>query len=356
MPTEVADEPVDNTPVEDAVQSSQVDETPDVSSEVVAETQESPQPAASPWDQFKQIPGLQGRDEAEIASTVYQALQRQQALQHQLRQYQSIVPVASEYLSNREMYERWKQSQNQPQAAAPQAQAPQAQPEEQGWWNPPKVRDAYKQYLVKDESGREVISPDAPLEAKHSLLEYQSYKAEFARKFLENPEQTLMPMVAKVAEQRAQELIQSQLSRRDEEAFVLQVEKENADWLRDENGNASREALLAQKYVEDAKARGIQGARPRWEYAQAMVERELLLDFFNQANGQVPQGQPQIAAPQQLPPGDAQARQQMEFLRQQAKRSPARSSPGTADPRVPKPKMSFEELLLTEAAKAGMLE
>jgi hypothetical protein len=332
------------------------DEVLDTSSgaEVTETSEAAPEaPAASPWDQFKQIPAFQGKDDAEIASSVYQALQRQQQIAHQLRQYQSIVPVASEYLSNREMYERWKQSQGQP--AAQQAAAPAAQPtaEEQGWWNPPKIRDAYRQYLIKDEQGREVISPDAPLDARHALAEYQTYRAEFAKKFLENPEETLAPMVAKVAEQRAQQLIQSQLARRDEEQFVMQVESENQDWLRDEQGNVSREALLAQKYVEDAKRYGIQGAKPRWEFAKAMVERELLLDFYSQATsgGQVA---PQ-AAPQQQPPVDSAARQNMEFLRQQAKRTPPRGSPGTSDPRVPKPKTTFAEKLQSQLAEEGLL-
>jgi len=327
---------------------------PEVEPVEVAPEQEAPPPAETPvetvdsepasaWDALKQLPAFAGKPDDEIASSVQQALQREQALQHQLRQYQSFLPVASDYLSNREMYERWKagqQAAQQPSQAAPSA-------EEQGWWNPPKIRDAYRQYLVKDENGREIISPEAPLDARHALAEYQAYRADFAKKFLENPEETLAPMVAKVAEQRAQELIQQQLARRDEEQFVSQVELENADWLRDENGNVSREAVLAQKFVEDAKRFGIQGARPRWEYAKAMVERELLLNFYQQANQQ--------PAPQQPTPGEAAARQNMEFLRQQAMRTPPRSSPGTTDPRVPPPKLSFEEKFRSQLAQEGLI-
>jgi hypothetical protein len=294
----------------------------------------------SPWETLKQMPAFAGKPDDEIASSVQQSLQREQALQHQLRQYQSFLPVASDYLSNREMYERWKAGQQAPQQPPPTA-------EEQGWWNPPKIRDAYRQYLVKDENGREIIAPEAPLDARHALAEYQAYRAEFAKKFLENPEETLAPMVAKVADQRAQELIQQQLARRDEEHFVSQVEHENADWLRDESGNVSREAVLAQKFVEDAKRFGIQGARPRWEYAKAMVERELLLNFYQQANQQ--------SAPQQPNPGEAAARQNMEFLRQQAMRTPPRSSPGTTDPRVPPPKLSFEEKFRSQLAQEGLI-
>jgi hypothetical protein len=346
MPADVSDEQVDASPEVDTV-----DAMPEPEAVAPAESsaEQAPAESPSPWDSLRQLPVFEGKSEAEIAAGIQQTLQREQALQHQLRQYQSILPVASDYLSNRELYERWKAGQ---QAAPQQAAAPQPTAEQQGWWNPPKIRDAYRQYLVKDENGREVIAPDAPLDARHALAEYQAYRAEFAKKFLENPEETLAPMVAKVAEQRAQELIQQQLARRDEEHFVSQVEQENADWLRDENGNVSREAVLAQKFVEDAKRFGIQGARPRWEYAKAMVERELLLGFYQQATAGTTSQQP---APQQPNPGEAAARQNMEFLRQQALRTPPRSSPGTTDPRVPPPRTTFEDKFRSQLAHEGLI-
>ena len=218
MPT--AESPDEN------VETEPVDVAPEPQVEIQQETPVSE--AVSPWDTVKQLPAFAGKPDEEITAGVQRAIEREQALAHQLQQYQSILPVASEYLSNRELYERWKAGQIAPQQAAPQPAA-----EEHGWWNPPKIRDAYRQYLVKDEHGREVIAAEAPLDARHALAEYQAYRAEFAKKFLENPEETLAPMVAKVAEQRAQELIQQQLARRDEEQFVSQVEHENADWLRD---------------------------------------------------------------------------------------------------------------------------
>jgi hypothetical protein len=341
MPSDVSDEQV-----EESLEAEPLAASPDVESPSPAPlVDEAPAEAGSPWDSLKQLPAFEGKPETEIASSVYQALQREQALQHQLRQYQSILPVASDYLSNRDLYERWKAGQQAPQ------QAPQ-QTTEEGWWNPPKIRDAFKQYLVKDENGREVISSDAPLDARHALAEYQAYRAEFAKKFLENPEETLGPMVAKVAEQRAQELIHQQLARRDEEQFVAQVENENADWLRDEKGNVSREAVLAQKYVEDAKRHGIQGAKPRWEYAKAMVERELLLNFYQQATAGLSSPQP---VPQQPTPVEDAARKNMEFLRQQAMRTAPRSSPATTDPRVPPPKSSFEDKFRMKLAEEGLI-
>ena len=89
-------------------------------------------------------------------------------------------PYAQEYLENKQAFDAWRQQQAQMQQ--PVQQAPQ-EPEQPRWWNPPEIRESYKQYLIKDENGREVIHPDAPLDAKHSLYEYQKYKADFAQKF-----------------------------------------------------------------------------------------------------------------------------------------------------------------------------
>ena len=72
---------------------------------------------------------------------------------------------------------------------------------------PPEIRESYKQYLIKDENGREVIHPDAPLDAKHSLYEYQKYKADLLE-VLANPEEAIGPMVDEVASKRAEELVQ----------------------------------------------------------------------------------------------------------------------------------------------------
>lgn len=52
-----------------------------------------------------------------------------------------------------------------------------------------------------------------------------------------------------------------------EEALVAQLEKENKHWLYDAHGRPSTEGLIIQKYIEDARAQGINGARARWEYA-----------------------------------------------------------------------------------------
>lgn len=338
---------------------SSVDTSPSQEMDVSSQQAEGSEAAASAgggevWGAFRQLPQFQGADDRAIASRLYEALQREQSATHALQQYQSLIPVTSEYLSKREQFEQFLASQQQ----AQQAPAPQQQRiEESPWWNPPKVRDAYRQYLVRDENGREVISPDAPLDARHALSEYQAYKANFAQKFLEDPQAALGPMVEKVAVERAESIVQERLGRMQEEQFVSSLEQENADWLYDQNGNASAEGVLVQKYIQDARSLGIQGAKARWEYATRMVERDLLLTNMQrsqQAQQAVMQA-PQPAAPQPVSPANAAAQKNMEFLRQQAMRTASQRQTATTDARTPKKPMTFAEKLAASLQEQGLV-
>ena len=319
------------------------------------------------WDRFKTLPEFQGQDDRAIATRLYQAMEREKVASKALAQYQQVLPYAQEFLSNRREFEAWKQSQ----AQAQQPPAP-AQPEKAKWWNPPAVREGYKRYLTKDEDGREVIDPSAPLDARHSLIEYQQYKADFARKFLENPEQALGPMVQDLAAKQAQEIFQQTMEKKDNESFVSSVEEENKDWLFDkETGNVTPEGLLVHKYIEQARDKGISGPQARWEYAVAMTERDMLAQQFDQQQqyqGQVQQSAQQFMAQQaQVPKPVAPqppepprqpdvAQQNMQYLRREASRNPSRSA-GTAntDIRAPKPKMTFEQMLRDDASSRGFI-
>ena len=181
---EVAEE-VSAAPVE-----SEQAEAAAVASAEAAPVQEQGYSVTDLWGAFKSLPQFQGQDDRAVAAGLYESLQREQAASRALQQYQQIIPFASDYLSNREAFEQWKSSREQGQAA-PVAAPRQPQPEESSWWNPPKIKDSYRQWLVRDENGREVIAENAPLEAKSALTEHLAYRADFAKKFLENPEQTL---------------------------------------------------------------------------------------------------------------------------------------------------------------------
>lgn len=304
------------------------------------------------WGHFRSLPQFQGQDDTAIAQRLYYSMQREEAAGRALQQYQSLVPVAQEYISNRSEYEAWKASRAQQQAPQ-QPQAP-AQPEQPAWWNPPQVKDSYKRYLTRDESGREIIDPNAPFEVKAALQEYQDYRATFAQKFLDNPEQALGPMVEKVAIERAQKIVDERLTRMQDEQYVSGLERENKDWLYDEKGNVSAEGVAVQKYIADAKSLGINGAQARWDFATKMVERDLLLANLRQSQQQAPR---QMAPQPQPQPQQPTAEQQnMEFLRQQAMRTASQRSVTTAtNARTPTKPMTFQERLLAAAQEEGLL-
>lgn len=362
------------------------DATPDSSAEpeVGQDTgyEQAPvQPAAqpTPWEAFKRLPEFQGADDRAIAARLYNAMEREKAASRALAQYQQVLPYAQEYLTNRREFEAWRQSQSQqqhPQVAQAQqlqqrAQQPQ-QPEKPKWWNPPEVRESYKRYLVKDENGREVISEDAPLDARHALMEYQQYKADFAKKFLEDPQAALGPMVQDLAAKQAQEIVQKQFEQVNNEQFVTSIEEQNRDWLFDpQTGNVTPEGLLVHKYIEEAREHGIDGPQQRWQYAIAMTERDMLARVFDESQAaqarqyqqQPPQPQVQQAPAQQPAPAPVQqeaapdlAKQNMQYLRREAARNPSRSA-GTAvnDSRASRPKRTFEELLREDASSRGLI-
>jgi hypothetical protein len=318
----------------------------------VGEEQSAPAEAAPQqqevWGAFRQLPQFQGQEDRAIAQRLYQAMQREEAASRALQQYQSIVPVAQEYLQHRPQFDEWRKMQAQ------QAQQPKEAPKpEPGWWNPPQVKDTYKRYLTRDENGRETISPDAPLDARASLEDYQQYRAEFAQKFLDNPEATLGPMVEKVAMERAAELVDQRFSRMKDENYVASLETENKDWLYDQNGNVSAEGVAVQKYIGDARSLGISGAQARWDYATRMVERDLLLAHLRQQ--QTPQQPARQYVPQPQPPQPTAEQQNMDFLRQQAMRTASQRSATPTTARAPQKAMTFAERLTSAAQDEGLL-
>jgi len=373
----------------DADVTSQEDSAP-IEADVSPEPQSAPEPQsvpqeepraaqqATPWDSFKRLPEFQGQDDRAIAARLYTAMEREKAASRALAQYQQILPYAQEYLPYRQQFQEWRKQQDGPtqvqQAQQLQQQAPKP---EQKFWSPPEIKESYKRYLVKDESGRTVISEDAPLEARHQLMEYQQAKADFAEKFLENPAETLAPIVQKMAAEQAQELIQERFQQVENDQFVSGIEQENADWLFDkETGNVTPEGFLVHKYIEEARDRGINGPKARWEYAVAMTERDLLAQRFDELKSQeqsqqgnveeqlrqflAQSAQPQVSPqpqPTPEPPKQDVASQNMQYLRREAARNPSRSA-GSAvnDPRAPKPKRTFEEMLKEVGTSRGFFQ
>ena len=317
------------------------------------------------WENFKGLPQFQGQSDRDIASHLYQSMEREKSASQALAQYQQVLPYAQEFLSNRNEYERWKQEQQNQ-----QAQAQQAAQEVKKSWQPPEVKDSFRRYLTKDENGRDVIADDAPLDARQQLMEHLNYRHDFAQKFLDNPEEALGPMIQQLAQSQAQEMIQQTLDKRDNESFVNNIEEENKDWLIDsETGNVTPEGMLVHKKIDEARSLGINGPEARWNYAVAMAERDLLVQRYErQSQGEqqftqqmqemaAQNQQPAPQAPEQPAPQPDQAKQNMEYLRREASRNPSRSAGQALNngEQPKKPSGDFNQMLKEQLASKGLI-
>jgi len=331
----MADEELDNLP-----EAPEAEAAPEVQAAPVAEA--APEHQGSIYDAFKSLPDFEGRDDVEIARNLYQSYTGLQEAQRQLSQYQQMMPATQEYLRNEKAFREWQQQQHA--AARPKPEEPPK------WWSPPQVKDTWKSYIVRDpETGREVISPDAPLEAQHALREYQNYTADFARRFVTDPEATLSPFVEQVAQRKAEELVNQALSGYQAQNYVQSLEQQNSDWLYDQNGQVTREGQAIQAYIGQAQQMGIQSPEARWRYATGMLERDLLNMRYQQH-----QQASQQPAPQPVPSEPPVEQRNMAFLRERATRAPNRSA-GAAEPRVPQTKMTFEDRLRNQLAADGVV-
>ena len=329
----MSDEVVNEAPVTEAP----VQEAP-VSNETSAPSS-SGSGFATPWEAFKHLPEYNGKDDLEIAQDLYRSRQGYEESQRMLQQYQQVVPYAQEYLRNQQQFEAWKKAQAE--AAKPKAA------EQPKWWNPPQVKDTWRSYIIRDpNTGKEIISPEAPYEAQQALREYQAYTADFARKFVTDPENTLKPFVEQVAIQKAQEMVQQHLERYQSQNYVQDLERQNSDWLYDQNGQVTREGHAIQGYIQQAQEFGIQSPEARWKFATGMLQRDLLEMRYQQMQQQPP--------PAPAPAPEPVAEQNMQFLRERATRTPNRSA-GTTEPRAPRQRMSFEERLRSQLVSDGVI-
>lgn len=363
----------DSTTFEDVPESISAD-APESAESGAAEAspQQAPQQATQDvWSSFRALPDFKGKSDPEIAGRLYASMQREQAAQKALGQYQQLIPYAQEFLRYRDdgswdKFQRWMQ-QPQPQQA-PQAQKPQ-QPEKSSWWSPPAVKESSLRWMVKDEHGRESVHPDAPLHVKEELYEYQRYRTDFAQKFLTNPQEALGPMVEERAKSIAQEIVQAQLQEVGEVGYVSNLEQENRDWLYNQDGSPSREGLMIERYIGRAAQLGLGTPQQRWEYACDMVERDLLNEVreidARKAQQQQMAPPPPAYAPQQAevrqPPAEPQPApvatnrdaRDMNYLRREASRNPSRST-GAPDPRASSGPLTFEQRLRAQMSRDGL--
>ena len=329
----MSEEQVQDSPVEESsapVESSPVETTTTEAVDVQPQQE-------SVWDAFKGLPEFEGQDDTSIARSLYESMEREKSATRNLQQYQQLIPYAQEYMQHKDAFDQWRNGQSQ--QAQPQQPAQQApKQEERAPWLGPEVKPEHKRYLVKDENGRDAIAENAPLDARYSLENYLQHRADFAQNFLNNPEEALGPMIQQQAQQIAQQMIEEELGSRDEHSYISSLEEQNKDWLYEADGTTpTKEGLAIQQYIQSAVELGINGAEQRWEYATAMVERDLMLRV-SESEKQAQQAQqfqqslpPQQAAPapQQAPAAPVaqnSAEKDIEFLRREASRNPSRSA------------------------------
>lgn len=335
----MADEIVNDAPVAEAP-----------APEASAPVEQQSQGFSTPYEAFRHLPEFAGQDDLSIAQDLYRSKQGYLESQRVLSQYQNLIPQANEYLRNKAEYEKWQ---------AAQREAAQPKPAEKPkWWSPPSVEESYKSYIIRDpQTGKEVIDPNAPYEAQQALRKYQDYTANFARKFVTDPENTLKPFIEDVAMQKAKELVEQHLGQYQAKNYVQDLERQNADWLYDEQGNVSREGQAIQAYIQQAAEFGIQSPDARWKFATGMLQRDLLNVRYQQMQQMPPQMPPQMGqgyAEPAAPPSDPVAESNMQFLRERATRTPNRSA-GTTEPRAPRQRMSFEERLRGQLVNDGVI-
>ena len=338
----MSEEVLNDAPVSEAP----VSEAP-VSNETSAQSS-SGSDFGTPYEAFRHLPEFQGQDDLAIAQNLYRAFNGYSETQRQLQQYQSIIPQTTEYLQNKSAYEQWK---------AAQARASEPKPAEKPkWWNPPQVKDTWKSYIVRDpQTGKEVIDPNAPYEAQQALREYQAYTADFARKFVTDPENTLKPFIEDLATSKAKELVEQHLSQFQSQNYVQDLEQQNSDWLYNADGSISREGQAIQAYIQQASEIGIASPQARWQYATGMLQRDLLNLRYQQMQSAPAYAPPAYApAPPAPPPADPVAQSNMQFLRERATRTPNRSA-GATEPRAPRQRMSFEERLRGQLVNDGVI-
>jgi hypothetical protein len=297
---------------------------------------------STPYEAFRHLPEFQGQDDLSIAQNLYRAFNGYGETQRQLQQFQSLIPHTTDYVRNKAEYDKWRAAQ----AAAAQPKAE----EKPKWWAPPQVKDTWRSYVVKDPAtGKEMISPDAPYEAQAALREYQQYTADFARKLVTDPETTLKPFIEDIAISKAKEMVEQHLNQYQNQNFVTDLERQNADWLYDASGQVSREGQAIQQYISQAAQIGIQDPKARWQYATGMLQRDLLNLRYQQMQPPAP-----MAPAPAAPPADPVAQQNMQFLRERATRTTNRSA-GATEPRAPRQRMSFEERLKSQLVSDGVI-
>lgn len=283
----------------------------------------------APWYSELQNLGFKDvRDEEDARRRMLEALKVQNERQHYLQQqYQQAEQYARAY-AQLQQDPRW-------QAFQQQYAQPQAQQTPEGWWKAPEVDLALlNEYREQDpESKQWKWKPDAPLEYKQQVEQYQHHLRKWNEDLLTRPHEVLPQIIEHETRRLFDQWYQERSQEISSTQFAQEVVQRNSDWmfardpvtqqpLTDPMGQPiySPDGQRINQYVVEASQLGIGDPRARWKYAVQKLEN----DHLRQMNMAYSQGQTAQAVHEQ---------KKLEHLQAAAQTPPSRAGslpePGT---------------------------
>lgn len=307
-----------------------------------------------------------GSDEKAALTQLTQRLQ-------QLQQLQQLAPYVQSYQQHAPAFSRFLQEQQR----AAQQPAPVNPQQPKSWkqqiWNPPEFNPSWMSMLKRDEQGNLALQPGVPPDVLPKYQAYQQYRQEFAEKFLNNPIDTMEPIIQQIVRAEAQQLVQQSVSQQRDHQFANSFVQENTSWLyeRDAMGNVAQQQIFnpttgqyslapvmsawgqrftqyVQQEAADQQRRGYMDVQRQQQVAMAMIQRDYAISQLRAG-----QSQPGDAVP--ASPQNPRVAANDAILRAN---NPAAAQPGTQGNANPGPqkvtKQNLRQQLAEEFARNGI--
>lgn len=291
-------------------------------------------------------------------------------------QHQQISPYLEDYRRNARDFHEWQKSR----VAATQAAAPaKDQPFYADYFKAPEYDPRWTELVTRDPAtGRLTGPPDIV----RKIEEYRVWRTQTADKLIDNPHEFIRPTVEKLAEQKAREIVQSELGRYREVVSARQfLEDPGNRWMYDTDaggnlryrdvydpstGGYRREPALTQygqrfsQLVLEESQRGLPWEQQRY-YADLRLRDEIARGFLPAPQNQNATHVSAAAQAQARPTPAAPAQQAVPSLLEQANAAflaqrAARGSQATPQNYAPAPAQSvdLETMLNSAFARAGI--
>lgn len=202
----------------------------------------------------------------------------------QLQQY---AQYGQTYLQHAQQFEAWRRQQAEEQQ---RAQAQQNQ-----WWKPPEYDPRWASQLTRDPATGEIkVIPGGDPTVLQKYLAWNEHQRSFQERFAQDPIKAIQPGLEQLIDQRAQALIQQQLTGYAQQSQAQALVQNHAAWIyqRDQQGNVLRgqggQPLMNEwgqryaMYVQQAEQMGLRGVQAQDRYAVGMVQRDYLASSYQQ--------------------------------------------------------------------------